>query len=147
MQGNDMVFLCPVDICRQAQRRDLSRLSPPCYVHCVMSDFLRMLFLLESSFIIVLCMRNVINHVPTPFGLSVSSVECLSVINHASTIYMNKFNKMLVLTANTADIFQRVIFETKNTCFCHYIKYTDNQCDRLFLCQRKYESVSRIAVS
>ena len=56
----------------------------------------------------------------------------LSVINHASTIYMNKFNKMLVLTANTADIFQRVIFETKNTCFCHYIKYADNQCDRLF---------------
>ena len=77
-------------------------------------------------------MRNVINHAPTPFGLSVSSVECLSVINHASTIYMNKFNKMLVLTANTADIFQRVIFETKNTCFCHYIKYADNQCDRLF---------------
>ena len=77
-------------------------------------------------------MRNVINHAPTPFGLSVSSVECLSMINHASTIYMNKFNKMLVLTANTADIFQRVIFETKNTCFCHYIKYADNQCDRLF---------------
>ena len=77
-------------------------------------------------------MQNVINHASTPFGLSVSSVECLSVINHASTIYMNKFNKMLVLTANTADIFQRVIFETKNTCFCHYIKYADNQCDRLF---------------
>ena len=55
-----------------------------------------------------------------------------NVINHAPTIYMNKFNKMLVLTANTADIFQRVIFETKNTCFCHYIKYADNQCDRLF---------------
>ena len=55
-----------------------------------------------------------------------------NVINHAPTIYMNKFNKMLVLIANTADIFQRVIFETKNTCFCHYIKYADNQCDRLF---------------
>ena len=50
-----------------------------------------------------------------------------NVINHAPTIYMNKFNKKPVLTARTADICRRVALCDKNAILEHYTQSIGNQ--------------------
>ena len=54
-------------------------------VYCRVVVFLRLLFLFGSSSIIVLWMRNVMNHAPTPFRLSIPP-WMRNVMNHAHIV-------------------------------------------------------------
>ena len=63
--------------------------------------------------------RDVIYHVPSQRRVHCATYlflgYCLSVINHAPSIYANKINKKAVLATNTADICRQVVVQCRKT--------------------------------